>query len=125
MNQSSTDSSTSTGPEVSADVVSRRAYEIWESEGRPEGCDFRHWLQAEHELKVGDGAEDTKRTETPAAPRGTVAEARPPSSARAGNNLNRDPKRNTSVPFGGEKNGGSAAQNQNAARRKPTNAPVL
>ncbi len=32
------------------DAISRRAYEIWETEGRPEGCELRHWAQAEKEL---------------------------------------------------------------------------
>jgi hypothetical protein len=26
--------------------IRRRAHEIWESEGRPEGADLRHWQQA-------------------------------------------------------------------------------
>ncbi|WP_142849699.1 DUF2934 domain-containing protein [Telmatospirillum sp. J64-1] len=30
--------------------VRRRAYEIWEAEGRPEGKEFDHWAQAEREL---------------------------------------------------------------------------
>lgn len=32
------------------EVVSRRAYAIWEGEGRPEQCDLSHWLQAETEV---------------------------------------------------------------------------
>ncbi|MFA1621288.1 DUF2934 domain-containing protein [Rhizobium mongolense] len=30
--------------------IRRRAYEIWESEGRPEGANLRHWQQACDEL---------------------------------------------------------------------------
>jgi hypothetical protein len=30
--------------------IRRRAYEIWESDGRPEGADLRHWQQACDEL---------------------------------------------------------------------------
>ena len=30
--------------------ISQRAYEIWVSEGRPEGQDRLHWDQAEQEL---------------------------------------------------------------------------
>ncbi|MBB5577985.1 hypothetical protein GGD50_006641 [Rhizobium paranaense] len=30
--------------------IRRRAYEIWEVEGRPEGSATRHWLQACDEL---------------------------------------------------------------------------
>lgn len=32
------------------DAIARRAYEIWNQDGRPDGCDLRHWLQAEQEL---------------------------------------------------------------------------
>jgi hypothetical protein len=30
--------------------ISRRAFEIWEHDGRPAGRDLEHWLQAEAEL---------------------------------------------------------------------------
>ena len=30
--------------------IQRRAYELWESEGRPAGREHAHWLQAEGEL---------------------------------------------------------------------------
>ena len=30
--------------------IQRRAYELWESEGRPAGREHAHWLQAESEL---------------------------------------------------------------------------
>ena len=30
--------------------VRRRAYELWESEGRPAGREHDHWFQAEHEV---------------------------------------------------------------------------
>ncbi len=32
------------------DQIRRRAHEIWESEGRPEGADLRHWQRACDEL---------------------------------------------------------------------------
>lgn len=34
--------------------IRQRAYAIWESEGRPEGHDRRHWEKAEGELADGD-----------------------------------------------------------------------
>jgi hypothetical protein len=42
----------STEQEVAADEpvrlkIEHRAYAIWEREGRPNGCDLNHWLQAE------------------------------------------------------------------------------
>jgi hypothetical protein len=33
-----------------AELVRRRAYEIYEQSGRPDGCDREHWLQAEAEI---------------------------------------------------------------------------
>jgi hypothetical protein len=30
--------------------IQRRAYELWESEGRPAGREHAHWLQAESEI---------------------------------------------------------------------------
>ena len=35
------------------EAISNRAREIWEREGRPEGKDIEHWLQAEAELRGG------------------------------------------------------------------------
>jgi hypothetical protein len=32
------------------EYIQRRAYELWESEGRPTGRDQAHWLQAEGEI---------------------------------------------------------------------------
>lgn len=40
--------------------IRRRAYEIWEAEGRPEGADLRHWLQACDEL-AGEDEHETLR----------------------------------------------------------------
>jgi len=38
---------------MATDLIQRireRSYQIWEQEGRPEGRDLDHWLQAEREL---------------------------------------------------------------------------
>jgi len=32
--------------------IARRAYRIWEGEGRPSGKDLEHWLRAEAEMKT-------------------------------------------------------------------------
>ena len=37
------------------EYVQRRAYELWESEGRPAGRDQAHWLQAESEIARARG----------------------------------------------------------------------
>jgi hypothetical protein len=34
--------------------IRRRAYQLWEEEGRPEGAELRHWLQACDELAGDD-----------------------------------------------------------------------
>jgi hypothetical protein len=31
-------------------LIAVRAYELWENQGRPHGCDLIHWHQAEHEI---------------------------------------------------------------------------
>jgi hypothetical protein len=37
---------------VSQTAIARRAQELWEEEGRPEGRAHEHWLQAERELAL-------------------------------------------------------------------------
>jgi hypothetical protein len=37
-------------PENMHEHIQRRAYELWESEGRPAGREHAHWLQAESEI---------------------------------------------------------------------------
>jgi hypothetical protein len=34
------------------EAIRRRAYELWELEGRPDGRDRIHWLEAERELTL-------------------------------------------------------------------------
>lgn len=58
--------------------IRRRAYEIWEAEGRPVGREAEHWEQARREI-AGDGAggesyaDDTVVTHEPSGTT-TVAE---------------------------------------------------
>ncbi len=33
------------------EMIAARAYEIWQQNGCPEGCEQEHWLQAERELQ--------------------------------------------------------------------------
>ena len=33
------------------DDIAKRAYELWEKSGRPDGCHTEHWLKAEAELR--------------------------------------------------------------------------
>ena len=47
---------TATGERPPREKIAVRAYEIWQSSGRPEGHDQEHWLQAERELRSGASA---------------------------------------------------------------------
>ncbi|MGH8019128.1 MAG: DUF2934 domain-containing protein [Opitutaceae bacterium] len=52
---------------IDSDEIGRRAYEIWESEGRPEGKEKQHWFQAAEELAKARATDD-RRTEAVAPP---------------------------------------------------------
>jgi hypothetical protein len=53
--------------------IARRAHEIWETSGRPEGCEVQHWLQAEKELAGEDetATRNEKRDAAAKTPRRT------------------------------------------------------
>ena len=46
--------------------VRRRAYEIWEREGRPEGCADYYWTRAKEEIAIED-SQQTATEPNPAA----------------------------------------------------------
>jgi hypothetical protein len=52
MNENSSNTQSTSVPHhgLTAEAISRRAYELWEQEGRPESRDLHHWLRAEQEL---------------------------------------------------------------------------
>src|SRR3954471_10553632 len=60
MNQSSPTDSSDSSASASPETISRRAYELWEKDGRPEGSDLRHWLQAEQELRTSSSSNGSK-----------------------------------------------------------------
>lgn len=120
MNQTSSTDSSISSPS-NADAVSRRAYELWENEGRPEGCDLRHWLQAESEL----GSNRTGNEMRMERPTNTGSDVNPLQGTRAAAALNRENRRGSATPFNTGKNAPGNGNAQSAARRKPTNAPVL
>jgi len=69
------------------ELIRRRAYAIWEQEGRPEGEHHRHWEQASREMQgqhdgSGDGAEKD-RSEPAAEAVRTPSRGRNGNSARA------------------------------------------
>jgi hypothetical protein len=45
-------------------TTAERAYQIWESEGRPHGRDVQHWLQAEAEQSTGRSRKPAGKTAT-------------------------------------------------------------
>src|SRR4051812_44434814 len=101
MNQNSTVDSPSQSPD--ADQVSRRAYEIWENEGRPDGNDLRHWLQAEQELQRGTQTSEPREANRSSIPPNTGTDTVPLRGTRAGTAVNREVKRSSSPPFGNGK----------------------
>ncbi len=44
---------------ISFQEISKRAFEIWERDGKPEGQDKEHWMRAEAELRK-DGLKSQK-----------------------------------------------------------------
>jgi hypothetical protein len=107
--------SASSAAEIPADQISRRAYELWEQDGKPDGNDLRHWLQAEQELRgnqSGSASTPSAYTDSPQARPAARSDSRPLQGTRsAPPSTNRDGKRSSSSPFTPEKtgtNGGTA-----------------
>ncbi len=61
------------------ELIAQRAYEIWENQGRPQGCDLIHWHEAEQEI-MGAAKQTSDTSEAPEVPRGSPAkpEQEPP-----------------------------------------------
>ncbi|HVS52715.1 MAG TPA: DUF2934 domain-containing protein [Opitutaceae bacterium] len=123
---SSTDSSLSSSNSASADAISRRAYELWEQEGRPDGNDLRHWLQAEQELgeRGGSGAaasssSATRNSSDAQSARQQATDTRPLQGTRAAAAANRGPKRASQSPFGSDSSSSLGnSKTEVAARRR-------
>ena len=64
------------------ELIRRRAHELWEREGRPEGVALRHWLDAERRVRE-EVAHAAEMREAHAAGVGG-AEGRPPGTAPPG-----------------------------------------
>jgi hypothetical protein len=56
--------------------IAKRAYAIWESEGRPHGRDFDHWLAAEREV-AGMAPAEMPPSEEPAPEAAATIKRRP------------------------------------------------
>lgn len=54
---------------ITHEDITKRAHDIWEQSGRPEGQETEHWFRAEHELrKDRDQAEQLAKSD--AGPKG-------------------------------------------------------
>jgi hypothetical protein len=63
-------SETSTSQNPSQESIARRAYEIWQAEGCPEGRAMEHWLRAVSELRAhSNGAQPEEPQDRARAPR--------------------------------------------------------
>lgn len=132
MNENSSSNSSTSAPHrgLTADAISRRAYELWEKEGRPENRDLHHWLRAEQELLAEQGkapgqsgnasSASSSRNEDWLAPEKELLQqnrsgnAQNPSGSRAANTdqplqgarpsgSNKSGKRGSAAPFSPEK----------------------
>jgi hypothetical protein len=61
-------------PETDREIA-RRAYALWEKEGRPHGRDRDHWARAEHEVGAERETAPAPAAQKPARPRKAPAEA--------------------------------------------------
>lgn len=75
---------------ITADAISRRAYELWEQEGRPEGRHLEHWLRAEQDLSGARRKSDDVSAPAPVTPAQT--DVQPLQGTRAAAAVNRDNK---------------------------------
>jgi hypothetical protein len=98
---------------------------LWESEGRPEGSDLRHWLQAEQELGSRRSDESVRSEPSAPSPANTGNDIRPLQGTRAAAAVNRETKRGSNAPFSGDRSSLGNGNAQSAARRKPASAPAL
>jgi len=113
-NPSSYRTADSANLEASPETISRRAYELWEEAGKPEGTDLQHWLQAEKEMSG-----QSQNSSDSAAPidltarsdRDRYTDQQQASSRPSGAGV-RESKRSSANPFGAEKRAGTQTTTQ-------------
>ena len=105
MNENSSNNSSTAASQnsISADAISRRAYDIWEQEGRPENRDLQHWLRAEQDLQAEmssrSGSSDVGASNSGTL-RSTNVDTQPLATPRATRGTGK--RSNTPAPFAGE-----------------------
>jgi hypothetical protein len=99
---------------LTAEAISRRAYELWEQEGRPEARDLHHWLRAEQQLlaEMGQSASKTPSTTSSSSSSSSAAKTSSPSSA----------PRTDAQPLQGTRAGAAANKAVAAKSAKPAGA---
>ncbi len=128
MNPNPTSPRSSTDTSAAAETISRRAYELWEQEGRPDGSDLRHWLQAEQELSGGGTSDGLNLGRRPGSSNGhgssgsdgltsAATDVRPLQGTRAAAAQARDAKRTSEASPAGRTTVG-ASRPTSAGRRK-------
>jgi hypothetical protein len=108
MNENSSNSTSLPHHGLTAEAVSRRAYELWEQEGRPESRDLHHWLRAEQQLLAEQNRSNGAGSSNASSARPANTDTQPLQGTRAGAAMNRDASTNakrsgTTGPFNGEK----------------------
>jgi hypothetical protein len=81
---------TQTQIKVGPDTIARKAYQIWEAAGRPNGRELEHWLQAEAELRAANQRSNLKFIFPNTGP--GVATVQPNDHARSESNGSRSAK---------------------------------
>jgi hypothetical protein len=105
---SNTQSTSAAHHGLTAEAISRRAYELWQQEGCPESRDLHHWLRAEQELLAEQSqGGSANRNASSSSSRPANMDTQPLQGTRAASAANRESataKRTGSAgPFSGEK----------------------
>jgi hypothetical protein len=102
---------------VDEDQVRRRAHEIWEREGRPEGRHEEHWRQAMEEASAGTGDAASGGMAGSEAPGPDAGLRTPPSAVERGLHEAADALR------GASEDGGSQTDRQSGQATEPASQP--
>jgi len=106
MNENSSSNSSTSAPHhgLTAEAISRRAYELWEQEGRPESRDLHHWLRAEQQLLAEQNQSGQSKNAPSSRPQNS--DTQPLQGTRPAAAPSRDSKpagKKSNPPFSGDK----------------------
>jgi hypothetical protein len=103
---------------VSPDDVSRRAYELWEQEGRPEGRELEHWLRAEGELRSRRTGESAVTSGNFTGERNVAADSRARGSNGAASSRRGATSAGSARPFAAEKPAAATESGRGQGQRR-------